>query len=201
MISIFKNLNIFNSEYFYSDSENEVFCEIANFLQHFQQCLYLFCESNLLNRIKTILYDIVNKWFDDQSKFISLREFDIILTNAFSFSVFNIMFSSNFRMFAFEFTSESTKRSTTCKHCDEIFNFKKSFREHKREQHAKKFVVNSRFLIDAVKLTCESMKISTINSSFSVSFAIQSKQMFELFTFFELLLFAFFDTFNSTRFH
>ena len=58
------------------------------------------------------------------------------------------------------------------------------FRQHKREQHAKKFVVNSYFLIDAINLTYESMKISTINSSFFVSF-----------------LFANFDIFNSIRFH
>ena len=88
MISIFKNLNIFNSKYFYSDSEKKVFCEIAIFFQHFQQCLYLFCESNLLNKMKTIFYDFVNTWFENQSNFIFLREFDIILTNAFFFICF-----------------------------------------------------------------------------------------------------------------
>ena len=100
-----------------------------------------------------------------------------------------------------EFTSKSTKKLSTCRHCKQIFNFKKMFRQHKREQHAKKHVVNSYFLIDAIKSTYESMKISTINSSFFVSFAIQSKQMFEFFTFFELFLFAFLDIFNSIRSH
>ena len=88
MTSIFKSLEVFNSKYFCSDSEKRIFCEIASFLQHFQQCLHLFCESNLLHRIKAIMYDVVNKWFDNQSKFISLHDFDIVLIKTFSSSEF-----------------------------------------------------------------------------------------------------------------
>ena len=192
MISILKSLSIFNSEYFYSDSENEVFCEIASFFQHFQQCLHLFCESNLLNRMKTVLYDIVSTWFDDQSKFISLREFGIVLTNAFFSFVFDTMFSSDFRVFALESTSESTEKLSACRHCKQTFNFKKIFRQHKREQHAKKSVVNLHFSINAVKSTCESIEILTVNSSFSVSLVVQSNTLF---------LLASLDIFNSNRLH
>ena len=219
MISVFKSLDIFNPEYLYSDSKNEIFCEIANFFQHFQQCLHLFCESNLLNRMKTVFYDFVSTWFEDQSNFTFLREFDIVLTNAFSSSVsfarsqksifesaiafeaVILLKRSILQSFALETTSKSTKRLSVCRHCEKTFNFKKIFRQHKREQHAKKFVVNSHFLIDAIKSTCESMKISTINSSSFVSFAMQSKQMFEFSTFFDLLLFANLDFFNSARSH
>ena len=112
MISIFKNLDIFNSKYFYFDSEKKIFCEIANFFQHFQQCLHLFCELNLLNRMKTILYDFVNTWFENQSNFIFLRKFDITLTNAFFSSVFNTTFNSNFRIFTLEFLCEIFEKST-----------------------------------------------------------------------------------------
>ena len=48
----------------------------------------MFCESNLLHRMKAIMYDVVNKWFDNQSKFISLHDFDIVLAKVFSSSKF-----------------------------------------------------------------------------------------------------------------
>ena len=53
---------------------------------------------------------------------------------------------------------------------------------------AKKSVVNSSLLIDTVNSTCESMKISTVNSSFSVLFAIRSEQIFEFSTLFEFII-------------
>ena len=417
MIAIFDEFEIFNSTFFYNWSENELFNQIANFFQHFQQYLHLYCESKLLDLLIIALIDSVDTWFDDQSKFISLHDFDTVLTNAFfSFifiALFNSFFSisaseliceivekstkscslssqkqqklkikseiskfkkilkakriakstsivqnidifdsiftnenrrfsdfakflqyfqhcqhlyrksnllvllficfddvafiicynkrnvmtstslnewikilriefvifaklistmicmrcdqnfnikktfrehvreqhakkfvksfcfdvntinfvceiekksfvsqkshesltksqkskfefaitfetvislkrSNFLLFALKIESKSTKKSTTCRHCKQIFNLKKMFRQHKREQHAKKFVVNSFFSIDTIKSICESIKTSTINSSFSVSFVVQSNELF---------LFAFFDIFNSTRFH
>ena len=113
MTSIFKSLNVFNSKYSYSDSEKRIFCEIANFLQHLQQCLHLFCESNLLHRMKILFYDSVNTWFEDQSNFVFLREFDITLTKAFSSFVFSTMFNSNFRVFTFESLCEIFEKSAS----------------------------------------------------------------------------------------
>ena len=78
----------FQFEIFLFWFKKKKFCEIANFIQYFQQCLHLFCESNLLNKMKTIFYDFVNTWFENQSKFIFLRKFDIVLTNAFFLFVF-----------------------------------------------------------------------------------------------------------------
>ena len=115
-----------------------------------------------------------------------------------AFEAVILLKQSIFQFFALEITSESTKKLSMCRHCTKTFNFKKMFRQHKREQHAKKFVVNSHFLINAIKSTCESIEISTINSSSFVSFAIQ---LSELFTFFELFLLALLDIFNSNRFH
>ena len=146
-----------------------------------------------------------------------------------AFETIILLKRSTLQFLALETTSESTKRLSVCRHCKKTFNFKKMFRQHKREQHAKKFVISSHLLLDAIKSACESMKISTVNTSFSVSFAVQSKQMSEFFTFFEsiasfkssfftsstleticqfsekstveLLLFASLDTFNSARSH
>ena len=48
----------------------------------------------------------------NQSNFIFLREFDIVLTNAFFSFVFNTMFNSNFSIFAFESICEIFEKST-----------------------------------------------------------------------------------------
>ena len=88
MTSIFESLDFFNSTYSYHYSEEELYNQIAHFLQHLQQCLHLYCESNLLDQLITVLNDFVNKWFDDQSKFISLHDFDIVLTKIFSSNEF-----------------------------------------------------------------------------------------------------------------
>ena len=100
---------------------------------------------------------------------------------AIAFETIILLKRSILQSFALETASKSTKRLSTCRHCKQTFNFKEMFRQHKREQHAKKFVVNSHFSIDAVKSTRESMKISTIN--------------------FTLSLLASLDIFNSTRSH
>ena len=88
MISIFDKLEIFNSTFFYNWFENDLFNQIANFFQHLQQCLHLYCESKLFDLLIIIFIDFVNFWFDDQSKFISLHNFDITFTKTFSFNEF-----------------------------------------------------------------------------------------------------------------
>ena len=81
MASIPESLGFFNSTYSYP--EDGLYNQIAHFLQHLQQCLHLYCESDLLDRLITVLNDSVSKWFDDQSEFTSLHDFDIALTKAF----------------------------------------------------------------------------------------------------------------------
>ena len=88
MTSIFDELEIFNSTFYYNWFEDELFNHIANFLQHFQQCLHLYCESKLLDLLIIAFIDFVNSWFDDQLKFISLHDFNIVLTKTFSSSEF-----------------------------------------------------------------------------------------------------------------
>ena len=336
--STFQNIDIFDSTAC-DESEFELYNEVANFLQHLQQCQHRYRKSNLLNLLSKSLCDFAFEWFKTQFEFISLKRFNKVLTKTFSsakifsrrassrnsnlqlctlvamsksmknasnqqvvqticklckqnfnfneklyehirnhealkfvknshlsinainlvceiekrsfasqkshdsftksqksifefavaFEAITLLKRSTFQSFALETASESTKKLSACRHCKQTFNFKKMFRQHKREQHAKRLVVNSHLLIDAVKSACESMKISTINSSFFASFAIQSKQMSEFSTFFEsivsfknsfltsftfetiyqfneksavtLFLFANLDNFNSARSH
>ena len=107
-----------------------------------------------------------------------------IFESAMTFGAITLLKRSTLQSSALEITSESAKRLSACRHCDETFNFKKMLRQHKREQHSKRFVVNSHLLIDAVKSACESMKMSTVNSSSSA-----------------LSLFASLDIFNPVRSH
>ena len=302
--STFQDFDIFDLSLAFDRFEFDLYSNVAIFLQHLEQCQHLYRKSNLLNLLSKCLCDFVVEWLKLQSKFISLKRFNRVLTKAFpSAEIFSrraSSSSSNLQLSTLDVISESTEKSTTCRHCDETFNFKKSLREHKREQHrrksiessllsintlnsmcedekksfvthvsfvpsarsqksifesavafeavtllkrstlqslalettsestkrlsacrhckqtfnfkkmlrkhkreqhAKRSVVSSHLLIDAVKSACESMKISTVNSSSSASLAVQSKQVSELFTFFELSLFASLDIFNSARSH
>ena len=112
MTSIFDRLEIFNSAFSYDWFEDELFNQIADFLQHLQQCLHLYCESELLDLLIIALVDFVNAWFDDQSKFIFLREFDIVLTSAFSSFIFSTLFSSSLSISASESICEIFEKST-----------------------------------------------------------------------------------------
>ena len=284
--STLQNIDIFDSTTC-DESEFELYNEVANFLQHLQQCQHWYRKSDLLNLLSKSLCDLAFEWFKTQFKFISLKRFSRVLTKAFSsaeifsrrassrssnlqlctlvamfesmknasnqlviqmnckickqnfnfneklyqhirhhealkfvknfylsinavnlvceiekrslasqkrhesltrsqksifesavaFEAVTLLKRSTLQSLAFETTSESMKKLSACRHCKQTFNFKKMLRKHKREQHAKRFVVNSHFLIDAVKSTCESMKISTVNSSSSASLAVQSKQV------------------------
>ena len=146
--------------------------------------------------MKIILCDFVDIWFENQSNFIFLHDFDIVLTKTFFTSIFNTMFVSFLSISAVDSTYETKKKSTiitaTCRHCDEIFNFKKSFRKHKSEQHSKKHVKNFRLENNTVNLVCAIEKKSIVMNSF-VSFELQtfiatSKQKFEFAMIFETII-------------
>ena len=126
MTSILDRLEIFNLTFFYDWFENELFNQIANFLQHFQQCLHLYCESKLLDLLIIVSVDFVNAWFDDQSKFISLHDFNIVLTKTFSFDKFvmiqSILISS--KLFI-SLISSSSQKQQKLKIKYEISKFKK----------------------------------------------------------------------------
>ena len=99
---------------------------------------------------------------------------------------------------ALETTPEPTERLSMCRHCTETFNSKEMLRQHKREQHAKRPAVSPHLLINAAKSACESIEISTANSSSSASLAIQ---LSEPSTPSELPLPAPLGTFNPNRPH
>ena len=99
----------------------------------------------------------VDIWFENQSNFIFLHDFDIVLTKTFSERL-------NLSLFTLKIESKSTKKSTTCRHCKQTFKFKEFFRKHKREQHAKKFIINSFFRFHAFKSICKAKKKSIIKN-------------------------------------
>ena len=184
------SLDIFNSIRFHQNLERRRFNQIIIFIQHFQQCQHLYCESELLEWVKIVFCDFVDIWFENQSNFIFLHDFNIILTKTF-FATSKTLISntktilqidsskrSSFLFFTHAIAFELTKKTTTCRHYDEIFNFKKSLREHKSEQHSKKHVKNFRLENNAVKLLCAIEKKSTIISTAEVS-EFTSKQNVE----------------------
>ena len=73
--------------------------------------------------------------------------------------------------------SISTKKFTTCRRCNQIFNFNNEFHEHIREHHVRKFVKSLNFRIFASKFTCKIKRKSTIVCSF-VSFVSQKSFIF-----------------------
>ena len=97
-----------------------------------------------------------------------------------------------FSSFTFAIKSESTERLTTCRHCDETFNFKKSFREHKREQHRRKSIESSLLSFNTLNSMCEDEKKSTFDDSFASSelqaSIASSKQKFESAMIFEAIV-------------
>ena len=288
MTSILDEFEIFNSTFFYNWLEDELFNHIANFLRHLQQCLHLYCESELLDLLIIAFIDFVSSWFDDQFKFISLHDFSIALTKAFSFrkfvtissifissessssqkqqefkvsfealkaeqasstvqdiDIFDSIFTCKNRRFSdfakflkhfqhcqrlyresdllillsicfdgaafdiwynkqnvmtsaslsewievlrveFVIFAKSISTIIVCMRCDQNFNIKETFRDHVREQHAKKHVKNFCLDINTVKLMCKKDEKSTVNDSFfafssqksDISIAT-SKQIFE----------------------
>ena len=135
--------------------------------------------------MKIILCDFVDIWFENQSNFIFLHDFNIILTKTF-FAISKNLISNTKTILQID----SSK--TTCRHCDEIFNFKNSFRKHKSEQHSKKHFKNFRFENNAIYLICAIEKKSIVMNSF-VSFELQisiatSKQKFEFAIIFETII-------------
>ena len=156
-LSLFASFDIFNSARFHQNSKKRRFNQIIIFIQHLQQCQHLYDESELLEWMKVIFCDFVDIWFENQSNFIFLHDFDIILTKTF-------FERSNLSLFTLKIESKSTKKSTTCRHCKQTFKFKEFLRKHKREQHAKKFVINSFFRFHALKSVCKAKKKSAVKN-------------------------------------
>ena len=169
--STLQDIDIFDSTFTWEDRQ---FSEFAKFLQHFQQCQRLYRKSNLLMLLFICLWSSAfDIWFDKQTimRSTSLSEWIEILRVDFA----NVSFAKvkTSKMF--------------CMRCDSSFNFKNKFREHVREQHAKKSVQSSFFSVDTFKLVSETMKKSTmtdfsalsVSQKSNISTATLSKQIFE----------------------
>ena len=112
-----------------------------------------------------LVCEIEKKSFASQKSHESLAKSQkSIFEFAVAFEAVTLLKRSTSQSFALEITSESTKKLSTCKLCKQTFNFKKMFRQHKREQHAKKFVINSSFRFHAFKSVCKAKKKSAIKN-------------------------------------
>ena len=98
-----QHIDIFYSEFIFENLNAELFNEVVNFLQHLQQCRNQYSKSDMLEWLSTCLEEFAFEWFNDQSKFTFVYEFDIVLTNAFFFKQIN---NSFFSVFASESTCE-----------------------------------------------------------------------------------------------
>ena len=86
--------DFFNSIVIHDDSKWNIFSEFTDILQRFQQFQFLHRESNLFDLLHDCLMSFALNWFKNQSKFISLHDFSITLTNAFSLEQINNSFFS-----------------------------------------------------------------------------------------------------------
>ena len=157
--STIQNIDIFDSIFIY---ENRRFSEFARFLQHFQQCQHLYRESDLLMLLLICFWNSVfDIWFDRQTimKSTSLNEWIDILRVDFANASFTKIKIANI----------------ICMRCDSNFNFKKKFREHVREQHAKKSVNSSSFSFNTVKSICEVKENSIVTCSSDSSISQKSE--------------------------
>ena len=186
-----QNIDIFDSTAC-DKSEFELYNEIANFLQNLQQCQHQYRKSNLLKLLSKCFCDFASKWLKLQSKFISLKRFNTILTKAFSFAkTLSRRVSSrrsNFQLSTFDVISKSIENSSNfeitcvrmiCKFCQQSFNFNKKLYEHIRNYETLKFVKNSHLSINAINLVCEIEKKSFVTHVSSASFARFQKSIFE----------------------
>ena len=108
---LFANFDIFNSIRFHQNLKKKRFNQIIIFIQHFEQCQHLYCESKLLEWMKIIFCNFVDIWFKNQSNFIFLHDFDIFLTKTFFTSIFNTMFVLSFSIFAIKLLCAIEKKS------------------------------------------------------------------------------------------
>ena len=101
-----------------------------------------------------------------------------IFESAITFEAITLLKRSNFSIFTLETIQKSMKialfqttevTEVTCRHCDETFNFKKSLREHKREQHRRKFIESSFLSTNTLNSMCEDEKKSVLDDSFASS--------------------------------
>ena len=186
--STFQDIDIFDSVTC-NESEFELYNVVANFLQNFQQYRHQYRKSDLLNLLSKCLCDFVFKWLNIQSKFTSLKRFNKILTKTFSeASVRRVSRNSNFQLSIFDVISKSIEISSNveitnvrviCKLCKQIFNFNEKLYEHIRNHEALKLVTNSYLSINAINLVCEIKKTSFASRKSSVSFDKFQKSIFE----------------------
>ena len=86
------------------------------------------------------------------------------------FRTITLLKRSNLSSSTLETKSKSTKRSTTCRRCNQIFNFNNKFHEHIRQHHARKSVKNSDLRVSALESAYKFVEKSTIICSLTSQF-------------------------------
>ena len=86
---------------------------------------------------------------------------------------------SNLSSSTLENRSESTKKSTTCRRCNQIFNFNNKLHEHIRQHHARKSIKSSSLSVSTLESAYKIAKKSTIICS-TTSFASQKSPIFSI---------------------
>ena len=159
--STFHDIDIFDSIFTCDDRR---FSESEEFLQHFQQCQHQYRKSNLLTLLFVCFWNSAfDIWFDRQTimKSASLSEWIEILRVDFA----NVSFV------------KIKISKVICMRCDSNFNFKNKFRNHVRNQHAKKSINSSNFMINTVKSACEIVEKSAVICLLD-SFVLQKSLVF-----------------------
>ena len=198
-ISTFRDIDIFDSTFICDIQKFDLYNQVTNFLQHFerQQSQHQYRKSDVFALLFKCFRNFAFAWFNNQSNFIIIQNFDRNLTCA--FFIISLEFiaktsDSHILHFSFEYHScvecfaqfssmirllEHTKQidcsKVICKHCEQNFNFKNRFHDYIREHHVQKFVAsfvtskNSNFRFFTSVFTYKIKKKSTIICSF-VSF-------------------------------
>ena len=100
----------------------------------------------------------------------------LIFESAIAFRTIILLKSSNLSFSTFEIKSKSTKRSTTCRRCNQIFNFNNKFHEHIRQHHARQFVISKSsdlriFAFESTYKFIEKSAVSCSSASLTSQFA------------------------------
>ena len=192
------NIDIFDSTLMRDIEEFDLYSKMLKYLQHLQQIQHQYRKSDVLDLLFKCLRNSAFKWFNSQSSFIIIQNFDKDLICAFftisleftskSFISSHVshsspqyhlcvecfaQFSSMIRLL--EHIKQVSCSKVICKHCEQDFNFKNKLHEHIREQHTQKSNINSNLRFSSSEFTYKIKKKSAVvYSSASLASSVSS---------------------------
>ena len=109
-----------------------------------------------------LICEIKKTSFVSHKLFILFAKFQkFIFEFATTFKTIILLKFSKFSFFTFEIKLELTKKSTTCRRCNRIFNFNNKFHDYIRKHHVWKFVKNLNFRVFTSKFIYKIIEKST----------------------------------------